>query len=258
MTLLFLFVLGAVAGSFIGALTWRWPRQISIKDGRSRCPHCKRTISWYDNIPIFSYLFLAGRCRKCKEPIPKRDFFIETGTALLFPIVYLLMPRITMNIGWTLVLPGWLMTSFMFVALTILIAIFVIDLEHQYIPDSLVFSLLSLVVGLFLVTDNPLIFHYLASGAGASVFLLGLHLLTLGRGMGLGDVKLALVLGTILGFPLVVVWMFSGFILGSILGIILITLGKAKLKQKIAFGPFLVAGFLLTIVFGVYYEVFGF
>ncbi|OGM33064.1 hypothetical protein A2803_03020 [Candidatus Woesebacteria bacterium RIFCSPHIGHO2_01_FULL_44_21] len=250
MALAFLFLLGAVVGSFVGALTWRWPRKISIRDGRSRCPHCKHVIGWYDNIPILSYLLLRGRCRACGKKIPKRDFFIEVGMALLFPIANSLLPKVGTNIAWSVGLPGWIILLFVFVMTTVLVAIFIIDLEHQYIPDSLVFGLLLLVIGLLAGTSNPMLFSYLAVGLGVSVFLLLLHLLTLGRGMGLGDVKLALALGTILGFPLAVVWMFSSFILGAILGLMLIAVGKAKFKQKIAFGPFMVAGFFMTLVFG--------
>lgn len=253
MIILFLLILGAAVGSFIGALTWRWPRRIAISNGRSRCTHCKHTIRPKDNLPLLSYLILRGRCRDCNKPIPKRYFFIELGTAILFPVFYLLLPRIDMNVAWTARLGPGVLALFIFFVLAVLIAIFVIDLEHRYIPDSLVFSLLLLTVGLMLATSVEAIFQYLAAGAAAGVFLLALHLVTLGRGMGLGDVKLALALGTILGFPLVVVWMLGSLILGSVVGLVLIALGRAKFKQEIAFGPFLVVGFFLSLVLGVFY-----
>ena len=103
---------------------------------------------------------------------------------------------------------------------------------------------------IFIISGNASLYSYLAAGFGSAVFLLLVHLATLGRGMGLGDVKLAVAVGFVLGYPLAVLWMFSSFILGSIVGLMLIALGVAKFKQKIAFGPFLVGGFFLTIIFG--------
>jgi prepilin signal peptidase PulO-like enzyme (type II secretory pathway) len=161
-----------------------------------------------------------------------------------------------MNVGWLLDL-GSFAALFVVLAMAFFaVSVFIVDLEHQYIPDFLVFGLLVLVIGLFFITSNPLIFSYLAAGFGASVFLLLLNLLTLGRGMGLGDVKLAIALGAILGFPLSVVFMFTSFILGSVLGLALMAFGRAKLHQKIAFGPFLIVGFALTALYG--FEILAF
>lgn len=250
MELIFLFIVGACVGSFLGALTWRWPREIAISDGRSKCPHCGHEIRAHHNIPIVSYIVLHGKCYDCKKPIPRRDFTIETTTAFLFPLISLLSERIFSNLSWLNQMPIYFALTVLFVVLSICIAIFVIDLEHQYIPDTLVFVMLAILIGSFLLTDNSLIFKYLLTAFGAAIFLLGIHLVTLGRGMGLGDVKLALAIGMVLGFPLSLVWMFSSFILGFMVGIILIVLKLAKLKQKIAFGPFLIVGFLLTVIFG--------
>lgn len=247
---LFLLIVGACVGSFLGALTWRWPREISINDGRSRCPHCKHTIAWYDNIPIISYLLLRGRCSNCKKEIPRRDFIIELGTAISFPVVLYLMPLINKNIVVFSFLPfQWsLIVTLLF--LTLSIGIFVVDFEHQYIPDTFVFLMLGIAILVFVFTDNILLYKHILSGFGSALFLLSINLITLGRGMGLGDVKLALSIGMILGFPLSVVWMFLSFVLGSIVGIIMIGLKLAKLKQKIAFGPFLIIGFLITSLVG--------
>lgn len=250
MTVLFLFIVGAVVGSFLGALTWRMPKEISITDGRSRCPHCNQVIRWYDNIPVVSYIALGGHCRDCKKPIPRRDFLIESGVALLFPLAYFLMPGISTNIVWLATLPE---TVRLFVILTILglsVAIFIVDFEHRYIPDSFVFLMVVLVGVVLILISDLKIYTYLASGLGAGVFLLLIHLVTLGRGMGLGDTKLALAIGLVLGFPFSVLWMFSSFILGSIVGIMLVVMRAAKFKQEIAFGPFLIVGFFIIALFG--------
>jgi leader peptidase (prepilin peptidase)/N-methyltransferase len=245
-----LFAIGAVVGSFIGALTWRWPRNISIFDGRSRCPHCKHTIRWYDNIPLLSFLLLKGRCRDCKKKIPTRDFIIESSMALLFPVVYLVYPTVGANVPWLSKLPDIYGVAALLIIFGVCAAIFIVDLEHQYIPDTLVFGLLLMVIGILILTAYELLFVNLASGLGAGVFLLLIHLLTRGKGMGLGDVKLVLLLGTILGFPLAVVSIFSAFVIGSVVGIVLIVVKLAKLKQKVAFGPFLIVGFFMAMLIG--------
>jgi leader peptidase (prepilin peptidase)/N-methyltransferase len=250
MDVLFVFVFGAIIGSFVGALTWRWPEEKSIFDGRSICPHCKHQIRWYDNIPIFSYFILQGKCRDCKKKISKRYVSIEMLTAVSFVFFYQFFPQVSMNLIWLNKLPYLLGLSVFLSILSILIAVFIIDLEHQYIPDTLVFILSLLVFIVLMLSSNAGLFLYLTAGLGSAVFLLFIHLSTLGRGMGLGDVKLALAMGLVLGYPLAVVWMFSSFVLGSIIGIILIVLKAAKFKQRIAFGPFLVLGFLLAILRG--------
>jgi len=206
-------------------------------------------VLWHDNVPLISYFILKRKCRFCAKPIPKRDFFIELGTAVLFVFALYLMPVIRANLNWISSLGGFALPLVLLIV-SALIVIFVIDLEHQYIPDSLALGFYSLIVIILFITDSQIIFEHLATGLGSAVFLLSLNLITLGRGMGLGDVKLALFLGTALGFPLAIVWMFASFILGSAVGIILILLGLAKMRQKIAFGPFLIAGFASASIFG--------
>ena len=159
------------------------------------------------------------------------------------------MDSIIDNVAWLPASPA-LSFSLILVFLTVLLAIFVIDMEHQLIFDEFVFFGLLMLLSAFLVFDFKQGFNYLLAGFGGSLFLLAINLITRGRGMGLGDVKFALLAGSFLGFPNVVIWFFLAFILGGLLGIILIILGKAKLSQKIAFGPFLVISFFLTLLFG--------
>jgi prepilin signal peptidase PulO-like enzyme (type II secretory pathway) len=223
MVSLFLLVLGLVTGSFLGALTYRLPKRISINEGRSKCPVCSHQISWYDNIPLLSYLILQGKCRNCKNRISPRYPLIESATAITFIII------------------GFNPLSLIFAA--ILMAIFVIDWEHQIIPDELVF------IGLFfLILSVP--FDNLLAGFLAADILLFLNLITKGKGMGLGDVKLAILLGGIVGLHMFLIWIFFSFIAGSIVGIILIGLRKTSLKEKIAFGPFLIIGLVLAFYLG--------
>ncbi|CAN5325826.1 A24 family peptidase [soil metagenome] len=219
-----LLVFGLVIGSFLGALSYRLPRRISISEGRSECPNCHRQISWFDNIPLFSFLFLLGKCRNCKQKISFRYPLIELSTAIIFIII-----------GFNIV---------HLIIASVLIAIFVIDLETQIIPDELVF------IGIVVFLLAGFSFINLLAGLLSALILLLLNIMTKGKGMGLGDVKLALLLGAMVGLDKFLIWLFFSFASGAIVGIMLILFKSAGLKQKIAFGPFLIIGLVLTIFFG--------
>src|SRR5260221_2583759 len=218
----FLGILGLVFGSFLGALTYRFPRSISIAKGRSVCPKCKKEIGWYDNIPLFSFLLLGGHCRNCHEKISIRYPLIELVTAITFIVV-----------GFNLI---------NLVLVSVLISIFVIDMEHEIIPDESVFFGLFI----FLINSNFNL-NLLLPGFLSAIFLLVLNIITKGKVMGLGEVKLALLLGTMAGPNLFLNWLFFSFATGAVVGILLVIGKKATMKQKIAFGPFLIIGFLLAL-----------
>lgn len=234
---IFLLVLGLIFGSFIAALTWRYPRKISIKRGRSICPKCKNQIAWFDNIPLLSFMFLGGKCRNCKRPISWRYPAIELATGLGFLLTF----KGTLGVA-DLVL--WL-TLFL-----ILFSIFIIDLEHQLIPDSFVFIGILLMVLFFLISNSSLLFPGFFAGFLAAALLLIIHLITKGRGMGLGDVKFAVLGGLIIGERLFLIWLLLAFLTGAVVGIILILGKKAGLKSQIAFGPFLVFAIPLAYLYG--------
>ena len=232
-----LFVFGIVFGSFISALTWRYPKDISITKGRSICPKCKKQISWFDNIPLLSFILLGGKCRNCKKPISWRYPAIELATGIGFVAIASLQGCSLQGV-------------YSIIIFLILEAIFVIDLENKIIPDSFVFF------GIFVVAVYSLIFNpqstilLFLSGFLAASLLLIIHLLTKGRGMGLGDVKFAVLGGLLVGSKLLLIWLFLAFLTGAAVGIILILGRKAHLKSQIAFGPFLVLAIPLALVFG--------
>ena len=240
---IFVVCLGLVFGSFIAAYSYRYPRGIKISKGTSFCDKCKRKISWYENIPVFSYLFLGGKCKTCKKAISLRYPIIELSTSIVF--VLILQGQTLQGGAWNFI--------YIFSLLLILEIIFIIDFEHQIIPDDFVFA------GLFLalLINHKSLFINLFSGFLAATFLLSIYLITHGRGMGLGDVKFAVLGGMIVGINNLFVWMFSAFLTGAIIGIILILLGNAKLKSKIAFGPFLIIAIPIAFTVGNrFYEVF--
>ena len=132
---------GLVVGSFVSAYTYRMPRLISWVGGGSFCPRCKKKIPWFDNIPVISYLLLLGRCRFCKKKISLRYPLIELTTAFGFIAVsYFNYP------------------VYFYFLVPLLICIFVIDLEHQFIPDGLVFPGIISILFYFIITDNKLIY----------------------------------------------------------------------------------------------------
>jgi leader peptidase (prepilin peptidase)/N-methyltransferase len=223
---LLLLTLGLVFGSFISALSYRYPRKMSVTRGRSICPNCKHKIAWYDNIPLFSFLVLGGKCRNCKKPISWRYPLIELATSLGFLLI-------SLNIYYLIVF-------------CILVAIFVVDFENQIIPDDFIF--LGILVSAFTIYHSP--FTYLFSGFLAASLLMFLHIVTKGRGMGLGDVKFAVWGGMLVGLPMTLVWLFLAFLTGGITGIILILGRRAGLKDQIAFGPFLIISIGLTFIYG--------
>lgn len=248
--ILVLAVLGLVFGSFIGAVSWRLPRSVGVSSGRSKCVHCKKKISWYDNIPVFSYILLRGKCRNCKEEISPRYPLIEVSSMVGFVFIWLFLPNIKENVQFLGALPDPLALIYLLTVFLTLVAIFVIDLEHRVILDSLVFILFVGTLVMFLIGNYQDIYLNLFSGFLASLLLLFIHLITNGKGMGLGDVKFALFGGLFLGFPGFLIWLFLSFVLGAIVGILLILFKRAEFGRHIAFGPFLCVALVIEAVFG--------
>src|SRR3989344_3281787 len=238
---LLLFVFGLTIGSFLTAYTYRLPRGINFIKGRSFCPSCKKQIAWYDNIPLLSYIYLGGKCRNCKKKLSLRYPLIEASTGLIFVLVFYFFSQCASFQGktvcsWFSALGSWALPYLLLISV-IFIAIFIIDFEFQIIPDSLVFFMFLLTFFMVILFRREEIWELVFVSFAASNFFLILNLITKGRGMGLGDVKLALAGGLFLGFPLTILWVFIGFILGAVVGVFLIFLGKAAFGKQIAFGP---------------------
>ena len=248
-----LLAIGLAIGSFLSALTFRLPRGQTIVKGRSQCDKCFREILWQDNIPLFSYLVLGGRCRACKAKISVRYPLIEISTGVGFLGIYILLKNCHESFAQPICIwqenLGLLTLPYLLIVLSIMLAVFVIDYERKIIPDELSltgFTLVFLTGILFMSSFYSLV----ASGFIVSMLLLLVHLVTGGRGMGLGDVKLALFGGIFLGWPYALIWIFIAFLTGAITGIILILAGRASFGKQIPFGPFLVVSFFLTQVAG--------
>ncbi|MFH1561735.1 MAG: prepilin peptidase [Patescibacteria group bacterium] len=225
-------VVGLALGSFLNVLVGRFEKKQTSLTGRSYCDSCSRQLLWWENIPLLSFLFLRGKCRTCHQSIPFRYFLVELTTGLMFLFLF-----------WRYWLAGW--PVFLYLAIAwCLLAIFLFDWDYQIIPDRLVVALLVLTVPL--VFQSGLLLNNLLVGLIAFGFLLFLHLITKGKGMGLGDVKLAFFIGFFLGFPRTIWAFYIAFLTGAVLGVILILLKRKKFGQTIAFGPFLILGVFLA------------
>ena len=244
------FVFGLIIGSFLNCAIYRLEQGESFLKGRSFCPYCKHILSWQDLIPVFSFIFLKGKCRYCGKKISLQYPLVELTTAFLF-ILVLTLKYIGPTYGNLPVAGYWLLIT------CFLIVIFVYDLKHYIIPDKVIYpavlvsSIWYLVSGIFLnVYTKYEILNTIYSAVGAAAFFLAIVLVSRGKWMGAGDIKLAFLMGLILGFPNILVALLLSFFIGAIIGIGLITTGKKKLKSKIPFGPFLVTGTIIAMFFG--------
>jgi len=222
-------VFGAVFGSFLNVVIWRMPRGESVVHPRSRCPGCGTTLRAIDNVPVLSWLMLRGRCRACGTRISPRYPIVELLTACLLAAVVLGAdpPR-----------EAWLGAAFML----LLVPITFIDLDHRIIPNKLTAPGAVLAIALVAILDADALPEHLIAGAAAGGFLFVAWFLY-PRGMGMGDVKLAGMMGLFLGRsvgPAMLVALVAGSLVGAL---IMARLGAAQgRKTAVPFGPFLALG----------------
>jgi leader peptidase (prepilin peptidase)/N-methyltransferase len=241
MTLGFVCAFGAIIGSFLNVCIARLPDGRSIVRPPSHCPKCQSFIAWYDNVPILSYLVLAGRCRTCQVRISARYPAVEVLTGALAVALFL-------RLGPTLAFAGY----FAFAAALVVITF--IDLDHQLIPD--VISLPGIVVGLAFSLVSPLVTPLDAAlgvlaGGGTLLAVAWLYKTFRGQeGMGGGDVKLLAMIGAFLGWQSIFVTLFVGSVIGSIIGVALMLYQRADTRLAIPFGPFLAGGALVYLFWG--------
>ena len=242
--LLYLFVFGAIVGSFLNVCILRIPAGESVVAPRSRCGSCERTIAWYDNLPLLSWLVLRGRCRHCGASISFRYFVVELLTGLAAVAVFY---RVGLGFEWVVV--------FAFTASLIVITF--IDLDHRIIPD--VISLPGIVAGFVLSARHdpwlPAMVNSLIGilFGGGILFAVawGYEKATGREGMGGGDVKLLAMIGAFLGWQSIPFTLLVSSLSGSIIGISLMWWTGSDTKYAIPFGPFLAIGALFYVFCGV-------
>ncbi len=233
------FLLGASIGSFLNVVIYRLPEGISLIKPPSHCPVCGEKIRWFDNIPIFSYIRLRGKCRDCGSEISIRYLIVESITAFFYLYAYL-------HFGLSLEL----LTFLVFV--TLLLPISFIDYRKMLIPDSL--SLSGIVLGLLLsIFRGKVIISLIGAAIGALYILI---VILVGKAvykrevMGFGDLKLASLIGAFVGWASFLLTILISALIGSIYGLVEIKRGKSSMKSLIPYGPFLGIGGIITFLYG--------
>jgi leader peptidase (prepilin peptidase)/N-methyltransferase len=227
-------------GSFANVVIYRWP-DMSVVTPRSHCQNCKSLIAWYDNIPIFSWFILRGRCRKCKAPYSIRYAMVELLMASLFTLAYF-----KFGISWTLLEILLLLFG--------LVTVSFIDLDRFLLPD--IFTLSGIVIGLiggFLNPERSFAESVLGVFLGGGFLWSIAHIYFLIRkeeGMGGGDIKLLAWLGAVLGWKAIPFIILSSSLLGSFVGIALAMRSRKGMKTVIPFGPYLALGAVIYIFVG--------
>lgn len=277
-TYIFLFIFGIFVGSFLNLISDRLPNKKKIVFGRSECEFCRKPLGIKNLIPIFSFIFQKGKCSFCNRKLSFYYPFSEFLTGVVFMLAGYLSNFINIIDAQTIFILFYYLVVFSF-----FVAMFLTDIKYYLILDSLIIPAIIFVsasslifrgldlldlhrnlssdqVGVYLLrtdyfNDKILLslkdFGFVVLGAVIiSLFFLFLILITKGRGMGFGDVKLGFLIGLVNGFPFSIIAIFIGFVLGAFYSIVLMLSKKKTMKDTIAFGPFLIMGSLLTFLFG--------
>jgi leader peptidase (prepilin peptidase)/N-methyltransferase len=250
-------VLGLAIGSFLNVVVHRVPAGISVVAPASACPRCDHPIRRRDNVPVLSWLLLRARCRDCAAPISARYPAVEGATAVLFVLVALVVPQ---PLGATTVgeaLGRTVMLAALLFLMAVSVALSLIDLDTHRLPNAVVYpAAVVLLVLLGAVSAVSADWGALLRGLLGAVVLGGAYLvlaLAVPGGMGLGDVKLAVVLGLVLaylGWGPLAVGAFGGFLVGGTVAIALVAVGRARMGSGVPFGPSMLVGAWIGIVLG--------
>jgi len=241
---IFIIVMGGLWGSFANVCIYRLPQDKGVVSGRSYCPKCKTQISWYDNIPILSYLLIQGKCRKCKKQISKQYLVVELLSVLSFVAAYFFY--------------GITVTTLLFIILALaFIVIFFIDLKHYIIPNNITFPLMFLgfvksfdpnLIELFPNYINSLIGGVIGYGI-IWVIIFVYKILRNKEGMGLGDAKLLSAIGFWFGWIAIPFILFLSSVI-ALLSVIPSLLKNSKtMSSQIPFGPYIIVGTLVYLFF---------
>lgn len=233
---LFIVAFGLTIGSFLNVAILRIPEGKSIR-GRSRCIACQKTLRWFELIPLVSYLVLRGTCRSCHTSISLQYPLVELATAAFF-----LFTWYRYGDDWKLVIGNWI-----FIA--VLLVLFVQDLRFQILPDIITLP----AIALALVFSTSTLQHFnnalLAAVIGALFFLLQ-WLVSRGRWVGGGDIRLGALMGAIVGWPNILLTLFVAYVVGALFGGTLLLLRRVTRKSQMAFGTFLTASTVFTMFWG--------
>ena len=242
---LLLFLIGISVCSFLNVLIDRLPKGKSPFKGRSHCDFCRKTLAWYDLIPVVSFLVSQRKCRYCHKNLSFQYPFIELVTGLLFILTY----NIFHSSG-IFILAGNL------ISISGLIVLFMMDLKYGVLADEIVFpliaiSLIILIYQYMIISFFPIIIvQSFLIAALVSAFFFIIAIITKGKGMGGGDIKLSFLMGLVLGLPGIIIALYLAFISCGLVASVLLLLRKKHFGQTIPFGPFLALATIVTIFYG--------
>jgi len=253
MQVLFVFILGLIVGSFLNAVIFRLHSKERIVKGRSHCQWCRRQLKWYELIPLVSFVLQKGRCRYCRRSISWQYPLVELVTALLFICVLAAVQNQGLEpVGfwqrwedlffYTQVLRGFVFVSF-------LLIIFVFDLKHYLILDKVTIPAMvaAFVFNILLYPNWRYVFFLLLAAIIGGGFFLLQYLISQGKWIGGGDIRLGVVMGFMLGWPKIVTALVIAYIVGALFSLGLLVLKKKKLNSQIPFGTFLAVGTFLAL-----------
>jgi leader peptidase (prepilin peptidase)/N-methyltransferase len=237
---LFAALFGAIVGSFLNVCIYRIPLRKSVVWPGSACPGCRRELSWFENIPVFSFLALRGRCRTCGQQIGWRYPIIESLTALMF------------GAAWWYYGPGLLLVSRLIFGCA-LIVLFAIDLEHQLLPNAI--TLPGIVAGfLFSFVTEPgwaaSLIGIVAGGGILYAIAEAYYRIRHEEGLGMGDVKMLAMVGAFIGWKLMIVTLMAASFSGTLIGVSLIVARRGDMKSALPFGTFLAIGAAIAATVG--------
>jgi leader peptidase (prepilin peptidase)/N-methyltransferase len=233
----FVFILGTAMGSFINVVVDRLIHNKSLM-GRSHCDHCKKTLEWFELVPLLSYVFLRGECRRCHIKLSIEHPLVEFTTGLIYVATWILVPGASIILYWGIVSCAWI--------------IVLSDLRYKLISDYMQMSFF-LFIFFQKISEKASIFSLLGDVfAGLMVSLpIGLiYVVTSERAMGLGDVILAGIIGFYLGVGKGLLALYVSFLVGAMVGAILLIKRKKGMKSAVPFGPFLIIGMLVAGIWG--------
>ncbi|SDQ43427.1 prepilin peptidase [Virgibacillus salinus] len=234
--ILFFFLLGLIFGSFFNVVGLRLPENIPFANDRSICPHCKHQLSWFENIPIISFVIQGAKCRHCKKEISFIYPVIELFTGILFALSYSLLG---LNLE--------IITAILLISM--LMIILVSDITYMLIPNRVLLFFLPLFIIIRIIQPlNPWWSSIL--GVIIGITILALIIIISRGGMGAGDMKLFGILGIILGVDKVLLAFFLSCMIGAIIGMMLLLFRVIERNQPVPFGPYIVAATLITYFYG--------
>lgn len=233
-----LVLIGFCIGSFLSVIVSRLDRRDGILLGHSECPKCSRQLRWYDLIPIVSYLILKGHCRYCGRKISSLYPLVEFLTALFFLLLYMVNPSQMLYL-----------VIFNLVIISILLSLAFFDYLYFIIPDKIILPAGAGVLIFDFFVRKSEFPSYLLTALVLSGFFAILYLMSRGRWVGLGDVKLLLLIGLVLGYPLALISLTLSIWIAAIVGLSLVTVGRATRKTALPFGAFLSIVTILIIIY---------